>query len=304
MVDPRTATQAPDDPVCGTGSSIWYRYTPPARTRFLIGFGDGGEDASIGIYTGSRGALNRAGCWTFGHADLIVTGGRTYHVMLKGLPNIGYGWPIWFATEKLKKSLTLRVDKSRVVFGGKVRLRARLGSIADLNDFQLKFYSTTNGVKRLVARGYVNPQGDLIRYVRPQRTTSYTVEWAGEERYYPATSDWRRVEVAAKVVTTLERFYARSGADRLYRRGLDPRVLVKVRPNHAGQRISLFLEAQVGSTWHDVGLSRFRLGSKSAVRIRIVRPAAGYRYRVRAWFHGDDDHLPNDARPVYFRVVG
>jgi hypothetical protein len=84
------ATQAPDDPSCGGGGSVWYAFTPSADTWVEANTNGSDFDTMLGAYTGQRGALAPVGCnddsrYGFASAvDFLATAGTTYHFMVDG----------------------------------------------------------------------------------------------------------------------------------------------------------------------------------------------------------------------------
>jgi hypothetical protein len=84
-----TATTAVDDPYCyGNSQSVWYAFTAPSTMRVEINTFGSSYDTAIGVYTGTRGALNQVSC--NGDADngyqsrvrFDAVAGTTYYVMV------------------------------------------------------------------------------------------------------------------------------------------------------------------------------------------------------------------------------
>lgn len=78
------ATIAPDDPACGS-NTVWYSFTPTAAGQININTNGSNYDASLSVYTGSRGALNTVVACTGGlpaQTAFSATAGQTYYIMI------------------------------------------------------------------------------------------------------------------------------------------------------------------------------------------------------------------------------
>src|SRR5437588_137637 len=61
--DATYATPAPDDPWCyGNAQSVWFTYTPQTNIRLEANTFGSGDDTTLSVYTGSRGALTQIAC--------------------------------------------------------------------------------------------------------------------------------------------------------------------------------------------------------------------------------------------------
>jgi hypothetical protein len=61
--DATTATTAPDDPWCyGNAQSVWFKYTPSTNMRIEANTFGSNYDTTLGVFTGSRGALTPVSC--------------------------------------------------------------------------------------------------------------------------------------------------------------------------------------------------------------------------------------------------
>lgn len=86
------ATKAPDDPDCSSGGrTVWYRFTPDEDIRAVVTTLGSNYDTTLGVYTGTRGALVEVGCNddAFGTRQsglrFEAAAGETYHVMVGSL---------------------------------------------------------------------------------------------------------------------------------------------------------------------------------------------------------------------------
>ena len=90
------ATSAADDPGCGSGPSIWYRFTPATDGYIEANTAGSGFDTMLGAYTGAPGALSFVACnddSPYGLASAVqfpVVAGTTYYFVIAGY-NAGSG---------------------------------------------------------------------------------------------------------------------------------------------------------------------------------------------------------------------
>lgn len=83
------ATRASDDPDCGFAGTIWFSYTPRATRTVLATTVGSAYTASIGVYTGERGALtelacNNAAAFESSAVQVRVHAGTRYYFMVSG----------------------------------------------------------------------------------------------------------------------------------------------------------------------------------------------------------------------------
>ncbi len=88
LEDTRSATTAPDDPVCvrPVEATIWYAFTPladaPIYARTFVNYNPG---AVLSVYTGSRGALTQVACGE-NQVRFEALAGQTYYFMVGIVP--------------------------------------------------------------------------------------------------------------------------------------------------------------------------------------------------------------------------
>src|SRR6185503_6728078 len=94
------------------------------------------------------------------------------------------------------------------------------------------------GTKTLVTTGTVDAYGNLKTTYKVTRNTTFTVSFAGDYRYAPATAT-RAVNGYAKIATSLGGYYTSttySGSTyRVFHKTAKPTVTATVTPNKAGQ---------------------------------------------------------------------
>lgn len=86
------ATKVPDDPDCSSGGrTVWYRFTPAEDTTVIVSTLGSNYDTTLGVYTGTRGALTEVACNDDAFSTrqsgvrLEATAGETYHLMVGSL---------------------------------------------------------------------------------------------------------------------------------------------------------------------------------------------------------------------------
>jgi hypothetical protein len=109
-VDAREATSAADDPAdCGTGPSVWYRFTPATDMSVQVETYGSDYDTLVSAYTGTRGALTIVdpivGC-SFSQSQprvfLDLTAGTTYYFLVNTFPGRA-GGPLSFGVWDLSR---------------------------------------------------------------------------------------------------------------------------------------------------------------------------------------------------------
>ena len=92
--DATYATPAPDDPWCyGNAQSVWFAYTPQTNIRLEANTFGSGDDTTLSVYTGSRGAFTQIACNDDAGGTLQsrvrfdATAGTTYYFMVAA-PNL------------------------------------------------------------------------------------------------------------------------------------------------------------------------------------------------------------------------
>jgi hypothetical protein len=82
------ATAAADDPSCaGSAHSVWYAFTPTRDLRVRADTAGSDYATSLGVYTGSRGALSQVACASSpAEVTFTASANTTYFFMVAGVP--------------------------------------------------------------------------------------------------------------------------------------------------------------------------------------------------------------------------
>ncbi|HXV33260.1 MAG TPA: hypothetical protein VD769_04555 [Gaiellaceae bacterium] len=314
-LDSGAATAWPDDPLCHRQlhMGVWYRYTAPAQTRIHIDTIGSTFEAAFGVYTGSRGNLSLVGecrsgtIWQQPQLDFTAQAGRTYQILVGSMWAAGGTLSFQFRA-RIISTLTLSAARSTIDYGRTLRLTARLNRFLPGTSPTISIYKQSGGLRELVASGGVDADGVLTVALRPEANTRYLAGWSGDEQY--SADETGRLQIRVRVITRGELFrhFGRSGAYKLYRRGVNPVYAYSVTPNHHRREVIISFQHLRSGRWRNVvrGQLEFPLNSESegavAVNARVL--TVGTRYRIRARFPGDGDHAGDVAAWRYFRVTG
>jgi hypothetical protein len=304
------ATEFFDDPDClfwRAQHTIWYRYTPPADARLTVDTIGSTKEGALAVFVGHRGSLTAVKeCAVSGPPQPSLTfsaqGGVTYHFMV-GTVHATSGQFTFNLRARLRSTLSLTASRQLVTFGKSVRLRAHLQGFEAGSTPTVSIYKPT--VPAPVASGPVDEQGNFAFSLRPAEKATYVARWSGDDTYASARSPRVTVKVRVVIRARMLGFYARSGRYHLFRRTRDPAYVVTVLPNHANYPVLLQLQRLRSGSWRLLVADRFGLNEDSRVGVLIDHGdlAVGTKYRIRATFSADDDHVGDRTRWSYFRLT-
>ncbi len=210
-------------------------------------------------------------------------------------------------------ALGLKASTAKNGYRQPVTLTAHLAKHGT-NDVVSIYKRPAGGARTLVRSAPVDADGNVTVTVRPRRNTTFDAVYAGDDVFSAAASSRVAVAVRVRIAGNLSRFYATSGAYRLYHyssscvtRGTHcPRYTVSVAPGHAGENVRLRLAFHSASGWVVVGRQAVKLNAHSTTRI-VVRYAnraiIGQRFRLEARFRHDTTNAGNTTAWAYFRVT-
>ena len=210
--------------------------------------------------------------------------------------------------------LGLEISATRSDYRHPVTLTAHLAKHGT-NAVVSIYRRAAGGARTLVRSAAVDADGNVQVTVRPRTTTTFDAVYAGDDVFRAASSPRVAVAVRVRIAGTLSRFYAASGAYRLYHyssscvaRGTGcPRYTVAVAPGHAGDKVRLTLAFHTASGWVVAGHSSVKLNARSRARILLryaSRAIIGQRFRLEAHFTGDTKNAGNTTAWSYLRVTG
>lgn len=210
-------------------------------------------------------------------------------------------------------ALGLRASATKSGYRHPVTLTAHLGKHG--TDAAVSFYRRPAGGSRTLVRSApVDADGNVSVTVRPRKNTTFDAVYAGDAVFQAAASPKVTVAVRVRIAGTLSRFYATSGAYRLYHfssscatRGTGcPRYAVAVAPSHAGDKVRLTLAFHTASGWIVAGHESVRLNAHSRTRIILrygSRAVIGQRFRLEAHFASDSTNAGNTTAWSYLRIT-
>ncbi|MBV9293319.1 MAG: hypothetical protein JO222_12780 [Frankiales bacterium] len=119
------------------------------------------------------------------------------------------------------------------------------------------------------------------------RRTTVIAVFGGDNMFTPATAR-RLVHVRAIVGESLRRSYRRQRDVRLYHRGVNPALVVKLLPAHKGSCIHFRAQRHYAGHWHTTAVSHCVRTDKQGLALGVFRGdhVVGKLYRVRAEWRG------------------
>jgi hypothetical protein len=268
-----------------------------ARTLDVSADGPDGAHADLGqITTAADGTYT-------GEVSIPSPGGWTITVTY---PGDGTHRPSHASTEQIQFSLTkanLQVALSShvITYGHTITLTITLDAWHTNTVVELSRVSP--GSTR-VDMGPIDlgSDGTATLTLKPGRNTTYRAVWAGDDWYYPLTSNQPGVNVYAVVEDSLSGGYATQGGVRLYHyqtacpssHRYCPIMNGTVIPNHAGKSIVFLIQMHTSSGWKNAGSGTLKIpssGTAKAILIYKTRAVISVLQRFRAVFPGDADHL-------------
>jgi hypothetical protein len=313
-LDTTDAIDSLDDPVCEQWyltNTVWYRWTAPGTRRVRLDTAGSTYEPAFAVYTGTRGALTQLGyCHYFIYGtppalEFTAVAGRTYHFMVGTLaPQFGDGGLALSFSAKGLSSISLDASRSRVVYGGSVRLSGHVTAISDPAGDTVSVYRRPSAgvARKLAGTALVDAEGNFSLTLTPERTFLYEAEWAGDEESLAALSGRESVGVQVRIQGRLYRFHHRSGGYKIYRPGTNPLYVVTVAPVHR-DKVGFRLQVKRNGEWRTYDTAAFPLNADGVVGVVLRHLARGTPYRIKATFRSDGDHLGASTSWSYLKIV-
>ncbi|MFF7472545.1 hypothetical protein [Streptomyces sp. NPDC008092] len=182
--------------------------------------------------------------------------------------------------------LTLATNASSYDYGATAKLTAHLGQTDGSRTLAL-YAQPYDGKKSLVTTGQVDANGDLTATYKVTRRTTFTAEFAGDDRQAPATAA-RAVTARARVTESLTGSYTTTHYGgtlyRVYHHTAKAKQTATVAPAKPGQCVRFQVQRYASGAWHTESTSACRVltsGSTAATSVTLTR-SAGQRFRIRA----------------------
>jgi hypothetical protein len=233
-----------------------------------------------------------------GWGDLVMTADG-YHLFALA----GNYLEVLDGPAQARPKLTVTPSHSTIGIGRAVVLAIHLSGHTTNNHVAV-YRTPYHGTRRLVANVAVSALGNATLTLHPRTNTTYQAVFVGEDAYASARSTSRLVAVRVAVSISQTRWYAKSGAYRLYHAGTEPIFTTSVSPNKTGHCIYYAVGIQLSSgRWYQEPGSCIRLGSRSRSRVTVTHLVVGRRYRIRAVYKADGYNAGNTSGYAYFRVT-
>ena len=197
-------------------------------------------------------------------------------------------------------SVTASASKQTITFGDTITVTGHLGPSSDSDELTITATPVGGGEQELIT-GDVNGNRNLQVTHRPNRTTTYTVSFAGDGGH-EASSAQATTQVKVKVTARLVDFRSKQGKYRIYGRGGRAKMRIKVSPNHFGFSVNGYLEGYVNGAWTPFDSGAAPL-SPSSTQLFKAFGSSGVKWRMRAEMVGHADHLGNFSPWRYFRFA-
>lgn len=158
------------------------------------------------------------------------------------------------AVSRTAASVSVTTNASTYSYGAKAAVTAHLGTT--YNGRTVSVYATPyGGTKTLVRTGTVDSHGNLAATYAVTRATTFSVSYAGDYRYAPASAS-HAVQAYAKVTDGLRGAYttAKVGATTyaVYHHTVDPVQSAVVSPAKTGECVAFTAQEWYGGAWRTI----------------------------------------------------
>ena len=285
-----TGELTPEMGCLDTGSSVQIWRADPGEAAVQIGTAPL-EQTSEGLTYEFRHTPGTSGRFTY-HARFPETG------VLAASKSSNFKVDV----ERYSSSLSLKVSDTAVTFGESLALTARLNGPAIGS---IRFYATSDGTKKLVDTVKVNAQGKAVLRVKPKAKTRYSAEYAGSSSYEGSTDTGPVVTVAAIVSGTMVKYQKKVDGTAIYK-CCRAYLLVSIKPVKPRAPVKITVQYWNGRAWKTLQADKdtFPLNTDGAAVIYLdIQGGAGFRFRAKACWAGDDLHTGDCSSWAPFKLV-
>lgn len=206
--------------------------------------------------------------------------------------------------DKRHPRIGMSVSRSRVRFGRAVELSGHLPEHDEMTNQTISLYRFLNDEvgKDLLEVGEVNEDGQFSIWTIPKRSSWYSAETMGDERYRQYDSG-ARVLVRPKAVGVMSHHLRKRGRVHVYGTRRYPMFTMRIRPHKIGRKVRVKIQRRTPSGWRLQQALKLQLGRRGQRTIQIDwwNRQPGTLYRVRTIFKGDNHHLPAKTAWRYFK---
>jgi hypothetical protein len=198
-------------------------------------------------------------------------------------------------------TLTLTTSRPLVRFGQKATLKVQLGAISKNRNVSI-YETPVGGTKRILKTGTLLAGGRLEFGFKPAGHATYEAEWSGDNVHDLTLS--KPVQVNVQAVTKV-RLLRGTGSDhkKEYQRGVVPRLRARVLPTHRGIQLRLPVEKRIHGDWKRVRVLTRETDAAGSVLIKLPFTRRDVRYRIRAEFPDDADHVGSRSAWAYLKRI-
>jgi hypothetical protein len=210
------------------------------------------------------------------------------------------------AIPRTATTVTVKTNASVYAYKAKATITAHLGTTYSVRT--LAIYATpAGGTKALVKSGTVDSYGNLTATYYPTRNTTYTVSFAGDARYAPASATAKAgtyVHISDKI-TKYYKYASVSGVTQYYfHKTVNPEATT-VMTYRSGRCATYTLQAYVNGSWTTESTSScFALDSTGTSVVDLTGShSTGYRLRMRPSYisrTGDNVNTTTRGAWLYF----
>lgn len=201
--------------------------------------------------------------------------------------------------------VSLKVEPLRANYRKVVSIQATLASASVSNNHTLTIRHRIRSQPWIERNVEVDPQTGKVN-LEMQVTEKTTIEaiWEGDENF-PISTDSEIVQTRAKVTGRLLRTSGSDGSAKVYRFGRNVYFGTVVHPNHAPDRVQIRIGRRVDGRWRLWFTRSFKLNEESSLLVYLPTTVldVGTRYRMDAYFSGDDRNLRDTSGWKEFKVV-
>lgn len=271
-----------------TGSVTLLGGTVPQGTAIAVTRQLAGSTA-VSSYT----ATTTASGGSFSLPQTIGTLG-TYTYTFKYAGDAADGIAAVTATEKLtvtKNTPTLTMSgPTQYTYEPKIWVTAHLGSTYTNHTVAIYAQTAGSGTKRLLKKGTVNSNGNLIIALTTPSTTTFTAVFTGDARYSARTVT-DKVTVQGRIALSINGYYSSKSISgttyRLYHHTGQLDVDATVGPNKYGECVWFEVQEYYNGAWHgnkNTSCASLSPASKLSGYLSFTSADLGPYYRIRAHY--------------------
>jgi hypothetical protein len=252
----------------------------PSLTAVSPGLGFGTFTYTADVQPAHSGTLRYWASWATDGASADATS-----------PKVSIG------VTKSPTSTALATSATRIRYGRGAALTATVQGGAGGS---VTFYRVLKGTRKKIATVALGGTGVAKHRVQPKANSTYLAVYGKSALAKSSTSNTVTVQVQVKITSGMVRKKSTDGAYAVYD-CCKAFYSFAVAPNHAGASVTANVEYRAGSTWTGLGSQPFTLRKDSSQVIYIkIGGGKGYRFRVKACFPSDKDHVGACSAYSYF----